>query len=445
MMTVGTSGAGSLTIADGGVVTSGAARIGDGSLATGNALVIGTGSRWTATGTGAKIGNLGRGTLAIAGGGTAAFGQVEIGSEAGAAGTVSISGNGSRWTATNVSVGKTGTGNIAVSGGGRMDASNFVRLGGGIFSTGTGTGVMTVDGAGSRYDGGLYVEETSTFTVSNGGHANLSFVENFGTITLTGGTGSFGTVTGQFQSYGSGRLNVSGGGSFAAASIKQSILNITGNGRATVRPDGTDMGLSVVQNLALGGAPGAWQGTLDLTDNDLIIDYDLASPLLNVVDQIRTASNGGAWNGPGGITSSSADSAQFGLAYAESSSIFTTFPATFSGQSVDDTAMLVKFTRYGDANLDGAINLQDFNALASNFGQSNRFWRQGDFNYDGTVNLQDFNRLAANFGLSAGPDGVVDPGDWAALAAAVPEPAAAIALLPMSLSLLRRGRRVQLR
>jgi hypothetical protein len=105
---------------------------------------------------------------------------------------------------------------------------------------------------------------------------------------------------------------------------------------------------------------------------------------------------------------------------------------------VDDTAVLVKFTRYGDANLDGQVNLADFNALAANFGQSNRFWRQGDFNYDGTVNLQDFNRLAANFGLSAaGPQ--VTPHDWARLGAAVPEPA--VACVALTLLLPRRKRR----
>ena len=440
MMTVGTSGAGSLTISAGAVVTSGAARIGDGSMATGNVLVTGVSSRWLATGTGAKIGNLGDGSLTIAGGGTAAFGQVEIGSEAGSAGSVNISGNGSRWTATNVSVGKTGIGNIAITGGGRMDASGIMRLGGAFFTTGTGTGVMTVDGAGSLYNGELYVEESSTLTVSNGGHANLAFLESFGTVTLTGGTGSFGTVTGQFGSYGSGRINVANGGSFTAQSIKQSVLNITGGGRATVRPDGTDIGLSAVQNLALGGSPGAWQGTLDLTNNDLVIDYDPPTPLLNVLDQIRTAYNGGAWNGAG-ITSSSANANTFGLGYAESSSVFTTFPATFSGLPVDDTAVLIKFTRYGDANLDGQVNLSDFNALAANFGQSNRFWRQGDFNYDGTVNLQDFNRLAANFGLSAaGPE--VTPADWSALASAVPEPAALVALCaPLALAVGRARRR----
>jgi T5SS/PEP-CTERM-associated repeat protein len=437
MMTVGTAGAGSLTISDGALVTSGAPRIGDGSMATGNVLVTGIGSRWIATGSGAKIGNVGHGSLTIAGGGTAAFGQVEIGSEAGSVGSLNVSGNGSRWTGTNVSVGKTGTGHINVTAGGVAQSSSFVRLGGGIFTTGTGSGFMTVDGAGSLFNGQLYVEETSTLTVSNGGHVNLGFLESFGTVTLTGGTGSFGTVTSQFGGYGAGRINVSGGGgSFTAQSIKQSVLNIAGGGRATVRPDGTDAAVSVVQNLALGGSPGAWTGTLDLTNNDLIIDYDLASPLLNVADQIRSAYNGGAWNGAGGITSSSANANTFGLGYAESSSVFSTFPATFSGQTVDDTAVLIKFTRYGDANLDGNVNLSDFNELASNFGQVNRFWRQGDFNYDNTVNLQDFNRLAGNFGQSAGAE--VTPQDWADLAAAVPEPAMGLAALAATTLVLRR-------
>jgi hypothetical protein len=91
---------------------------------------------------------------------------------------------------------------------------------------------------------------------------------------------------------------------------------------------------------------------------------------------------------------------------------------------VDDTTVIVATVRTGDANLDGQVNLPDFNRLASNFGGvSGRVWSQGDFNYDGMTNLADFNLLAGNFGLSASADGPM-PQDWAALAAAVPEPAA---------------------
>ena len=57
----------------------------------------------------------------------------------------------------------------------------------------------------------------------------------------------------------------------------------------------------------------------------------------------------------------------------------------------------------GDATRDGRVNLNDFNVLAANFGQSNRTFVQGDFTYDGIVNLNDFNILAARFGQSVSP------------------------------------------
>ena len=56
------------------------------------------------------------------------------------------------------------------------------------------------------------------------------------------------------------------------------------------------------------------------------------------------------------------------LGYGEASAIFSNFPAVFVGQSVDDTSVTVRYTRYGDATLDGLVNLTDFNRLASNFG-----------------------------------------------------------------------------
>jgi hypothetical protein len=66
---------------------------------------------------------------------------------------------------------------------------------------------------------------------------------------------------------------------------------------------------------------------------------------------------------------------------------------------VDDTAVLVKYTYYGDANLSGGVTLQDFNRLAANFGGSPRRWVHGDFDFDASVTLPDFNRLAENFGF----------------------------------------------
>jgi uncharacterized delta-60 repeat protein len=61
------------------------------------------------------------------------------------------------------------------------------------------------------------------------------------------------------------------------------------------------------------------------------------------------------------------------------------------------------FVLAADANRDRRVNLQDFNILAANFGQTNRDFTQGDFNYDGRVNLQDFNILAGRFGQTVTP------------------------------------------
>jgi hypothetical protein len=108
------------------------------------------------------------------------------------------------------------------------------------------------------------------------------------------------------------------------------------------------------------------------------------------------------------------------------------------------TQVLVRASVPGDANLDNAVNLADFNLLAANFGQSGRTWVQGDFTGDGMVNLLDFNRLAGQFGVSASGPGVTAQ-DWSALAAVVPEPAAlslpALAAIAASFRQQRRRRR----
>ena len=229
-----------------------------------------------------------------------------------------------------------------------------------------------------------------------------------------------------------------GAGAVQFEHLRSASLDVRdGTVRISQKPMPTDpSGTGVVESLALGAT-----ARLDITNNAFIVDHAPAAddePLETIRAGIISARNGGAWDGPG-ITSTLANANQFAVGYAPSSAIFTTFPATFAGQTIDDSAVLIRFTRYGDANLDGAVNLGDFNRLASSFGSSGALWDDGDFNYDASVNLIDFNLLAANFGMmAAGPE--VTPQDWSALAAAVPEPAALpVALLGGSI-LARRAR-----
>jgi hypothetical protein len=165
-------------------------------------------------------------------------------------------------------------------------------------------------------------------------------------------------------------------------------VGIANGAQAIVAPGGN----KVLVTRTLGVA-----GRLDLSDNDLIVDYNGVSPLAVIGTLLASGYAGGAWNGAG-INTSMGNPVALGLGYAEASDVAP--GGTFVGQPVDGSAVLVRFTRYGDANLDGTVNLQDFNRLAANFGQAPRRWAQGNFDYDAGVNLSDFNRLAAQFGAA---------------------------------------------
>ncbi len=341
------------------------------------------------------------------------------------------------------SIGKAGGGRYLMSGSGAIATFDALNLGD------TGPGFLQIDAGTFNCSGLARIGITSAGTFDQnggrvffGGDVMLDENDNVaarmdqrgGTLSIAGNVVNNGTM--QFTGFaaatagnldGTGAVSMGFGSSLSVNRIRQSKLSFGGplesTARVRIRPNGGDAATSrlgtitfvtTVQLVPL--------GTLDLTNNDLVVDYDTFSALANVRGHIIHGYNGGAWDGTG-VTTSMGDASNFALGYAEASDLFTTFPATFAGQQVDDTTVLVAFTRYGDANLDGTVNLNDFNRLAANFGiSSGAVWSMGDFTYDGIVNLNDFNRLAANFGLSAaGPE--VTPGDWAALASAVPEPA----------------------
>src|SRR5262249_48610661 len=98
--------------------------------------------------------------------------------------------------------------------------------------------------------------------------------------------------------------------------------------------------------------------------------------------------------------------------------------------------------RYGDANLDGAVDTIDLNLLAANFGMAaGANWTQADFNYDGATDTTDFNLLVVNFagGLPADVPG-------GAVSAVVPEPTpVGFVAIGASLLTFRRSPRIRRR
>jgi hypothetical protein len=249
------------------------------------------------------------------------------------------------------------------------------------------------------------------------------------------------TLTGELSATGR-TVTKAGNGRVEFVNVRAAGLAINA-GTVRMLPGGTDASTSKVNTLTIAGGTTP-TARLDITNNAVVVDYGPvagpeAEPLDTIKAQITAAFAGGAWTG-NGITSADANTNNFAVGYAERSAL-AALPAIFNSVTVDSTSVLIRLTRYGDADLSGTVNSDDFNRLASSFGTNGKVWSEGNFNYDalGTVNSDDFNLLAGNFGLSATAGGPT-PEDWANLAAAVPEPGSMTLLLGAGLFAGRRRR-----
>jgi hypothetical protein len=145
-------------------------------------------------------------------------------------------------------------------------------------------------------------------------------------------------------------------------------------------------------------------GKLDLTNNDLVLNYSMVSPAgtwngsaySGVSGMIQSGYNGGAWNGNGIRTSSATSITQLGV--AEASQVLGISGAQtglFSGETVDASSVLVKYTYTGDATLDGKLNVDDYGKIDFNapFTGSVFGYYNGDFTFDGKINVDDYGKL----------------------------------------------------
>jgi hypothetical protein len=241
----------------------------------------------------------------------------------------------------------------------------------------------------------------NNFTVNVAGRYNLlaglfqvtsSFI-NSGTFDLQnpaaaglGGTNSL--TLAPLAISGTGNLMVEQNAALYAGSIKQSSLII--GGKIQIAPGSL---VSKINSLNI------TTGTLDITNNALIIDYPSAGP--SPLSAVRGYLHSGYVSnetGSGIVSSTAVGDWAVGIGYAEASALGVT---TFGSMIVDSTAILIRYTWTGDANLDGIVNAADLAMISSN----GSTWSTGDFNYDGVVNADDY--ALFDLGLAEGGSTVI--------------------------------------
>jgi fibronectin-binding autotransporter adhesin len=261
-----------------------------------------------------------------------------------------------------------------------------------------GTGTLLLTGT-NNYHGGTNVA-SGTLQIGDGGTIGsiAGNINTSGVVTFNRSNdwSLSGTVAG------TGTLIQNGSGTTTVNNVRVGFLAIN-DGRITVATNGTNTGASVVNAMSIATfakSGGASTAGLDLTNNDLIVDYSGASPLALVRSLLGAGYHGGAWNGSGGILSSTAvgDGASFG--YAEASQLGLT---SFDGISLDSSAIVIEYAQASDVNLDGVVDTSDEDIVLGNW-MKHGYWLDGDLNYDGMIDQSDLDIVDAGLGRSQVPE-----------------------------------------
>jgi hypothetical protein len=154
-------------------------------------------------------------------------------------------------------------------------------------------------------------------------------------------------------------------------------------------------------------------GKLDLKDNDLIVrSGSVGSSSGGVYDgisgYIQSAYNFGGWDAAG-LTTTMSDAAAglTTLGPAKAGDVFgigDTDTEMYNGETVTGSAIIVKYTYAGDANLDGTIDGGDYGIIDNFIQVPNAFgYANGDFNFDGVIDGGDYGIIDNNIQAQSAP------------------------------------------
>jgi autotransporter-associated beta strand protein len=243
--------------------------------------------------------------------------------------------------------------------------------------------------------------------------------------------GSGSLTLGSSNTYSQG-TNVSNGTLiFAAAGAYPSGTSLTVASHATVQIAASSGNVSyvpVVSSLTN-------SGTIDLTNNAMVLQNSSGS-LSALFGEVKAGyGTNGAWNGSspsGAILSSTAAANTTHLTAVGIATGLTSFQGAGGSFAVGTGDVVLKYTYYGDANLDGTVNSADYALIDGGYLSQGGLtgWQNGDFNYDGVINGSDytlidnaFNMQGATLSSEIANPSVSVAAQVAGGSSAVPEPA----------------------
>lgn len=313
---VGSWGSGTVTVQNGGSISSGMGWLGYASNGMGTVTVDGTGSSWTCSGW-LEIGTAGSGTLAVQNGGSVSSSTGWLGSANNGTGTVTVDGADSTWECT----GDLSLGNLSASGVGSLTISDGGTLWiGDAASNGGSTGWLTISDANSSgtdggnlyiYNGSTLVHSGSVIVGDEAGEYGWATIDGTGSswtnsVSLVIGYNGSGTLTLQngaslyngggllVGTYGPGIATVQNGGYVSNA--ESVYVGMHGSGTLTIQNGGrvsnTDGWLGYetggIGTVTINGNGSTWENTEDLS---------LGNPSADSIGSLVISDGGTVWIG----------------------------------------------------------------------------------------------------------------------------------------------------
>ncbi len=341
------------------------------------------------------------------------------------------------------------------------NAGDSITIGGAI----SGSASLTASGAGAIVLGGANTYTGAT--TINSGLLTLSATGSLASTTVTVAGGATFNAIGSLSpstSLTSNGLTSFGANAATAGPVARSLqsLAIGAAGVVTLNssPAHANRTVLVTSALSFAGSAGAWHGKMDIEDNDVIVKGGLYA---NLASQLQQGFNiaTGYWNGAAGIESSTAaaDSTHLttlGMIVNNDGSGHTIYGAgaslgLFDGQDPAVNDVLIKYTYFGDADLSGKIDGNDYAKIDNGFNNHLAGWFNGDFNYDGTIDGSDYSLIDNAFNMqgnslteTAASSAAMVAGSTAEMISAttsVPEPASLMCIACVGSVLLATRRR----